>query len=183
MKIKVSLSAVPKYTEDQQDVLMGLVHDKSNIIPTSGSDDDLDELIKKYSDAPKVPLYRGIYQQELSRITEQMEDQGYVRLNRYLSMTEDKNLAKKFAETRVILELMPTGTATKRKGFNYHDRLEKYILSIPLEEAFSGDSEWRDGLIDMVRKEKEWIYPVGYKFKVSGTRKEGSLTIMTIQPV
>lgn len=183
MEIHVSLSAkVPKYTEEQQEVLMGLIHDKSQIISAFGGDDDLNELIRKYSEVPKKPLYRGIYRQEQSRINEQLEEQGYARLNRYMSFSEDKAIAKKFAEVHVVLELLPA-SSPKLKGFNYHQRLKDYILSIPLEEAFSGDEEWRDDLIEGVEEEKEWIYPVGYKFKVVGTRKEGQYTILTIQPL
>ena len=186
MKIKLSLSTTPKYTEHQEEILWTLLHDKDHVIGPSMRNPDMELLLKKFSSVPEKALYRGIYRRELADIKAQMESVGYVALDKYLSFSELRSVADGFARasgTNTILEIFLNGSPSKRKAFCYHEHARNLIMAADLQKEFGGRIEDRDYIIELLDDEMEWIYRFQFKFKVTRTRTEGRFTILTIVAV
>lgn len=184
MKIQISLSA-PKFTEAQENIIWTLMHDKGHVLAPNRKNRSLDGLIAKYGTTPDKVLYRGLYSEEADGILRQMEKQGYVALNKYLSFSENPVVAEKFAarsKTNTILEIPATGPSNKRKAFCYHKAARDLIMAADLDAEFGGDIEERDYTIELLDLELEWIYEYQFKFKVVRSRTEGKYQVLTISP-
>lgn len=182
MEIQVSLSAVPKYTDRQQDLMWTMLHDKGHVLDANKTDAALDALIDTYPDAPKVPLYRGLYEKELMHIFKQARS-PFVRAGKYLSFSQDFNVAKGFAkaaQTDTVLEIMP---GPKNKAFNYWKRTYDLIKAADVDKEFGGDEEERTMILEGLLAETEWIYPHDFKFKILQSRNLKGVQVITIQPL
>ncbi len=182
MKILVSLSAIPKYTDRQEELMWTMLHDKGHVLDSNRKDSDLEELTHKYASSPKMPLYRGLYEQELMALFKQSK-QPAVQLSRYLSFSENFSTAKGFSkagQTDTVLEILP---GPKNKAFNYWSRTRDLIMAADLDKEFGGEEDERDMIIDGLESEREWIYPFDFKFKIVQSRTLQGVQVITIKPV
>ena len=182
MDIQVSLSAVPKYTDRQQDLMRTMLHDKGHVLDSNRKDSDLEELTHQYASSPKMPLYRGLYEQELMALFKQSKLPA-IHLSRYLSFSEDFDIAKGFSKagkTDTVVEILP---GAKNKAFNYWSHTRDLIMAADLDKEFGGDEEERDMIIEGLDSEREWIYPFDFKFKIVQSRSVKGVQVITIQPV
>ena len=182
MKIKVSLSAVPKYTDRQEDIMWTMLHDKGHVLDANHADSDMDALIKTYPESPKLPLYRGLYEKELIAVFKQARS-PFINLGKYLSFSQNFDVAKGFSKagkTDTVLEILP---GPKNKAFNYWKRTYDLIWAADIDKEFGGDESEREMILDGLMKETEWIYPIDFRFKILQSRNERGVQILTIKPV
>lgn len=183
MEIQISLSApIPDYTDRQESIMWTMLHDKGHVIDANHADQDLDSLIKKYTDSPKMPLYRGLYDKELMVIFKQAKS-PFIEIGKYLSFSQEYETAKGFAragKTDTVLEILP---GPKNKAFNYWQRTYNLIKAADVDKEFGGDEDERDMILEALMDEREWIYPINFKFQIVKSRNEGSIQIITIKPV
>lgn len=182
MELTVSLSAVPKYTDRQQDIMWTMLHDKGHVIDANQSSPALDALIKTYPESPKLPLYRGLYEKELMAVFKQARS-PFISVGKYLSFSQDFDVAKGFSKagkTDTVLEILP---GPKNKAFNYWKRTYDLIMAADLDKEFGGDEDEREMILDGLMAETEWIYPIDFRFKILQSRNERGVQIITIKPV
>lgn len=183
MEILISLSAPKaKYTDRQESLLWTMVHDKGHVLDANRPDSSLDALIKTYSESPKIPLYRGLYDKELMAIFKQSKSPS-VKLDKYLSFSQNVNVARGFAKTSgtdTVLEILP---GPKNKAFQYWKRTYDLMAAADVDKEFNGDEEEREMLLDGLKAELEWIYSYGFLFKILQSRSEGGIQVITISPV
>jgi len=183
--INESSNLLDLFTDDENQILGFLMHDKGHVLGRDGGhkkDSELNNIFQKVkSSKVNIPLWRGIYKEEIE-IYNDLYKEGEIGITtRYLSFSESKDLAilfSKASKTNILLELI------EGQGLlNYH----QWIRDAAEQELERNGGDIEDPnylmLIDTAEEELEHIMNTESRIQVIGKRNEGDLTIFTISQI
>ena len=139
-------------TEDEQQILWYLIHDKSHVMKLNHTDHFMDSILTKCSSTSANTLYRGV-----SNLDELHKLISGKPVNNYTSYSEDPEVAKAFGT--VVTLLSPS------IGFSYKDWLVSTCKKIGEDDAANYASMDGDFIIETALKEAEWIMPFDMKLQ------------------
>lgn len=150
------------FTDNQQDVLWALMHDKHHAIAPGQPNPVMDTLAPHY-EVPTKPLFRGLTMHDRKQIMAMDRGSGTFVLDCYASFTESRLVAECFArESQIMLVL-----TAPPKAFCYHRHMAKLITDAGNSEC---DVDTRIELLAGLDREKEWILPFGLTYKATQAR-------------
>lgn len=154
------------FTDNQQDVLWALMHDKHHAIAPGQPNPVMDALAPHY-EVPTKPLFRGLTMHDREQVMAMDKDSGTFVLDSYSSFTESRLVAECFArESQMLLMLN-----APPKAFCYHRHMTKLINEAGDSEC---DIDTRIELLAGLEREKEWILPFGLTYMTALARIEVS---------
>jgi len=183
--INESSNLLDLFSDDENEILGFLMHDKEHVLGRGSvhkKRPELDTIFQKIkSSKVDIPLWRGIYKEELEKYNDLYEEEKIGITTRYLSFSESKDLAIEFSEAseaNTLLELIGG-----QGLLNYHQWVRD--LAEQELEMNGGDTEDYNylELIDTAEEELEHIMNVESRIQFIGKRNEGELTIFTIKQI
>jgi hypothetical protein len=146
------------------DFLLNLVDDKDFVMKNNKKEKELEIVFKLFkNNTHKGILYRGVYKSELHFLKENET----VKFNKYLSFSEDVNIAKNFTDCKTILIISdPKGFFPYSNWLINHFKKNKEDY-----ENFDGERKTK-----ITQKEKEWIANFDESFHVTKILKNKNLT-------
>ena len=130
-----------------------------------------------YSETCEVPLYRGIYEPE-ARILENLQSGDTFELGRVTSLSENINVAKKFATLGKMIELAPGAEGFSLVGLIVH-RFNEWEARDPRDFEFQ-DGDWRRS---SALRESEWLIPENATFKLLEITERDGIIIYKIESI
>jgi hypothetical protein len=132
----------------------------------------LDKALASFSET-SPDLWRGVYPEEENQLVvgKVFSPMGY------LSMTENRKIAEKFAHRTKKIMHSKGITAFPYWKFNIEH------IQLPLKKKDEKAFELNDGqyMIDSLKEEAEWIVGHDAKFKVVSESRDGDLTIYEVE--
>ncbi len=162
--------AYPKFDEETHRVLTMLQHDKSPLT-AKGEVEEIETALYYYLQTCKVPLYRGLYDQEVKALGD-MKIGSNITFGKYMSFSENLSIAKQFAKSGYIL------VGKELYGFNYWKYLVTTTEEIKKEDKAEYDSIDGDYIIQAAKEEKEWIMPKEFGYKITNIKKGNTYTLI-----
>lgn len=167
-----------KLTHDDQVDLGGLVHDKGHVMQFGKRSNGLENALKYYTETSPGPLYRGISGYEKKDIENLKVGQKIPPSKTYRSFSEDKNLARDFAESSKVLLILDKGT-----GFCYWKYSIWELQDIKKRDPEEYESVDGDHLMDLANEEKEWILPIDSVYLIKKISKVGDYTEIEVKQI
>jgi hypothetical protein len=179
--INESVKISDRFNQEESETLGMLMHDKGHVLGRGTKhkqDPILDSIFNKVEgEYYRGTLWRGVYEIEKALYEELYSTGDSGITTRYVSFSESKETAMLFStQTSILIELRNS------KGLlNYH----QWIREIADEELEMNGGDTEDPnyemLIEVADEELEHIMNIGTEISVVGKRREGDLTIYTIE--
>ena len=153
-----SFDSYDKLTPEENLELRMMEHSKDHI--NIENNVAISKAFQYYSEPCTKPLYRGIYEPEV-RIIENLQPGDTFQLGRVTSLSENFEIAKRFAELDKIIELAPGAKGFSLVGLIVH-RFNEWEARDPRDFEMQ-DGDWRRG---SALRESEWLIPEDTTFKL-----------------
>ena len=167
-------SSYDAFTKEENLDLRMMEHDKGHIDLENNS--AIAKAFQVYSEITTVSLFRGIYNTE-TRMLSNMQPGDTFRFGRVTSLSENFEIAKKFAKNKKIVELVP-GT---EGCFSFVDFLVDYYdgwkRKNPMDYEMQ-DGEWRKGSAE---REAEWLVSGDTQFQLLDVAERDGMTVYKIK--
>lgn len=156
--------------EEVSEFLSYLVHDKDHVMNNKTDVKELDfvfDITKNYK--TPVVLYRGLYEEE----ERDFIVDKFFNFYRYSSFSENIEVARSFSTSKDILKIN-----SSVKGFCYHSFLTKVFTDLKNIDFDEFESQDGQEMLDTADEEKEWIFNIDTKFKVTKIYNDGGFRII-----
>ena len=157
-----------KLSDDDNNFLAFLVHDKSHVIDKSRKHPIMDKVFKLTKNKKfNKPLYRGLYNE---KITEFEIGKNYT-FPYYQSFSESEKTAKIFSKNKLILQFNKA-----KGGFNYGKYQADWLKELKKDDPEEYDGSDGDWLLQTAEEEAEHIFNTDTKVKIVNITKRSGFT-------
>ena len=165
-----------KLTDDENLELRMMEHSKDHI--NLENNVAIAKAFQYYSETSTVPLYRGVYNTE-TRILEGLQVGDTFQFGRVTSLSENFNVAKKFAKLGNMVELAPGAEGCfSLVGLIVH-RFDEYKKRDPYDYKMQ-DGEWRR---QSALREAEWLLPADATYQLLDISERDGKVVYKIKKV
>lgn len=164
-----------EFTERELEDLMVIIHDKRHLAIGEGKPvPAIDKALRLHAESTQKLLYRGLAKKVDARVGSVLKFAGYS------SFSEDRDVSWNFATTygsNTLLELLGA------RGFCYWKWYVAQEEKSRVEDPEGFDASDGDYMIQSAKDEAEWLLPRNSKFRVTGVRDDGGMTIFSVELV
>ena len=171
-----SFDSYDKLTRDENLELRMMQHSKSHI--EIENNPAIEKAFQYYSETSTVPLYRGIYIEEV-RIIENLQLGDTFQLGRVTSLSENFKIAKRFAKLGKVIELVPGATECFSLVSLIVHRFNEWEARDP-RDFKEQDGDWQRG---SALREAEWLVPEDMTFELLDISERDGIIIYKIKSI
>jgi hypothetical protein len=165
-------------SQDAKEILWSFIHDKHHGIGSQEDINTINNTIEKNKQKAQIPLYRGFGDiHEKGSLSKNSKIGDEFQINQILSVSEDIKIAKSFSKNDKLIIKIENAEAFPYWKWYIEDMTEY------LESDEDADSEGTLELIDLAKKEKEWMFPSNQKFKITNIESIGEYTVISFQQI